>query len=94
MVQKSKLKTHSINPYIGDNYFGIRNDRKGSDGVGLITYIHKNISYINTTNITRALLPQHDKTTEIQSFKISTGTNRHINLINIYIPPEGSVPTS
>jgi len=62
MIQESKLKGHSITPSIGDNSTEIRNDRKVSDGGGLITYIHKNISYIDTTKNTRALLRQQDKT--------------------------------
>ena len=62
MIQESKLKGHRITPSIGDNYTAIRNDRKDSDGRGLITYIHKNISYIDTT---RALLSKQDKTTEL-----------------------------
>ena len=91
MIQESKLEGHKITPSIGDNFTVIRNDRKDSDGGSLITYTHKNISYIDTTKTTRALLPQQGKTTELQSFKISTGLNKHINLINIYIPPINSV---
>ena len=73
MLQESKLKGHSITPSIGDNFSAIRNDRKVSDGGDIVTYIHKNISYIDITKHTRTLLPQ-DKTIELQSFKISTGT--------------------
>ena len=51
-----------------------------------IAFIHENINYIDTEKTTKALLPQQDKTTELQSFKISTGLNRYINLINIYKP--------
>ena len=75
------------------NYTAIRNGRKYSDGGGLITYIQKNISSIDTTKTSRALLPQQHKMTELQSFKISTGLNKHINLIKIYIPPIDSVPS-
>ena len=90
MIQESKLKGERITPSIGDNYAAIKNDRKDSDGGGLITYIHKNISYIDTTKV---LLPQEDRTTELQSFKLSTGLHKHINLINIYILPKDSVPS-
>ena len=55
--------------------------------------ITSTVRYIDTTKTTRAPLPQQDKTTELQSFKISTGLNKHINLINIYIPPIDSVPS-
>ena len=92
MIQESKLKGHSITPSIGDNSTEIRNDRKVSDGGGLITYIHENISYIDTTKNTRAQLLQQDKTIELKSFKISTGLNKHIILINIYIPTKESIP--
>ena len=74
MIQESKLEGHKITPSIGDNFTVIRNDRKDSDGGSLITYTRKNISYIDTTN---TLLAQ-DNTTELQSFKISTGLSKLI----------------
>jgi hypothetical protein len=54
-------------------------------GGGLLTYIHDNNSYIETTHHTRATLPQ-DRILELQAFKISTGEKTSINLVNLYIP--------
>ena len=75
MLQDSKLKGHSITPSIGDNFSAIRNDRKVSDSGDIVTYIHKNISYIDTTKNTKALIPQSDKSyNHSKSVKVSTNT--------------------
>ena len=86
IIQETKLTSKHTTPTISE-YTPIRQDRQTGGGGGLITYIHKTISYIDTTQHTKTLIPPGDTTMEVQSIRVSTGTTKHINLINIYIPP-------
>ena len=88
MIQETKLKHTHRTPNI-PNYTAIRQDRQHGEGGGLITYIHHNTPYIESTEHIRTLT-QVDRHTELQAFEIKTGHNKQITLINTYIPPEHS----
>ena len=88
ILQETKLKHTQKTPRI-PNYTAIRQDRQHGEGGGLITYINHNISYIEKTQHIRTLI-QADRHTELQAFNIKTGHNKHITIINTYIPPEHS----
>ena len=87
LIQETKLLNRHKTPTI-KNYTAVRKDRNRHGG-GLITYIHKTIRYTDTTTHTDTLIAP-DNTTELQSFRISTGHTQYMNIINIYIPPDTS----
>ncbi|KAF2348548.1 Reverse transcriptase domain [Trinorchestia longiramus] len=88
LTQETKLQ-HQHRTSTIPNYSVTRQDRQHGKGGGLITYIHHNINNIDTSQITHNLL-RIDHHTEPQSFKIETGMNKHITIINAYIPPDTS----
>jgi hypothetical protein len=88
IIQETKLQAHQNTPNI-PSYSSIRTDRAAAQGGGLIPYIHNDISYKDTRQHTRTLIPQ-DNTLEIHSLKIATGASTFCNIINIYIPPDTS----
>ena len=63
-------------------------------GGGLITLVHHEIPFTNTTSQTRSSIP-HDptQTLEMQTSRL-TIHKQNINLANIYIPPISSTPNS
>lgn len=88
IIQETKLRHTHKTPNI-PNFTAIRQDRQHGEGGGLITYIHHNLSYIEKTQHIRTIT-QVDRHTELQAFNIKTGHNKHITIINTYIPPEHS----
>lgn len=81
-VQETKLQTHHKTPVI-PNYTPYRTDRPHKQGGGLVTYIHKTITFSPIP------APQHLNTrkTELQTIKIHLTQHKHLHITNIYIPP-------
>ena len=88
-IQESRLTTTSTTPSF-PGYTTLRQDRPTRGGGGLLTLIHKDIPFTNTTAETQARMPP-DPTLKIQSTRIQI--HKHHNSIhNIYIPPTDSTP--
>ena len=85
IIQETKLLPANQTPSI-PGFSSVRTDRPDGQGGGLITYIHKDINYTDTTNTTQALF-QNDTTLEIQSIRVNSGHKHILNIFNIYIPP-------
>ena len=90
LLQETKLKQTQSTPTF-PTYSCIRTDRPHGQGGGLLTYIHNDIIYKDTTSHTKTLF-QNDTTMEIQSLCVKSGHKQEINIYNIYIPPETSMP--
>ena len=88
-IQESKLTTTSNTPSF-PGYTTLRHDRPTRGGGGLLTLIHKDIHFTNTTSETHARMPL-DPTLEMQSTRIQIHKH-HYNIHNIYIPPTDSTP--
>ena len=88
-IQESKLTTTITTPSF-PGYTTLRHDRPIRGGGGLLTLIHKDIPFTNTTAETHAQMPP-DPTLEIQSTRIQIHKH-HYNIHNIYIPPTDSTP--
>ena len=84
-IQESKLTTTSTTPSF-PGYTTLGHDRPVRGGGGLLTLIHKDIPFTNTTAETHARMPP-DPTLEIQSTGIQIHKH-HYNIHNIYIPPQ------
>ena len=76
-IQESKLTTTSNTPSF-PGYTTLRHDRPTRGGGGLLTLIHKDIPFTNTTAET------HARMRELQSTRIQI----HKHHYNIYIPPQ------
>ena len=90
LIQETKL-THSTPTPTLKKYSCLRRDRPNSRGGGLLTYIHKDLQFVDTTADCSSLL--HLSTTdpmELSSIKLQHA-NRLLNIINIYIPPASCV---
>ena len=85
LIQETKLRHRDTTPTF-PNYSHIRTDRPDGQGGGLISYIHKDILYRDTTQTTQSLF-QNDTTLEIQSLSVNSGHKQELNLFNLYIPP-------
>ena len=82
LIQETKLKPNTRLTTFTD-YTTLRLDTQPSEH-GLITLVHKNIQFTNTTQqLTTLITDQH---TKIQSIKIQI-KNKEFNIINLYIPP-------
>ena len=88
-IQESKLTTTSTTPSF-PGYTTLRHDRPTRGGGGLLTLIHKDIPFTNTTAETHVRMP-HDPTLELQSTHIQIHKH-HYNIDNIYIPPTDYTP--
>ena len=86
-IQESKLTTTSNTPSF-PGYTTLRHDRPTRGGGGLLTLIHKDIPFTNTTAETHARMTL-DPTLEIQSTRIQIQKHHY----NIYIPPTDSTPS-
>ena len=89
VIQETKLQTHHSTPKF-PGYTTLRHDRSRGGGGGLITLIHTDIPFTNTTAKTIADMPI-DRTIEIQTTRIRLHT-QDINIVNLYIPPTSSTP--
>ena len=89
LIQETKLQQTSKTPKF-PGYTTLRHDRQRGGGGGLITLIHKDIPFTNTTPFTHANLPP-DNILETQTTKVRI--HKHdIHFTNIYIPPSSSCP--
>ena len=81
-VQESKLQQNHKTPTIAD-YSTHRTDRKHKQGGGLVTFIHKDITY------TPIQIPQqiNVRKTEIQTIRVHLTQKKQLYISNMYIPP-------
>ena len=89
VIQETKLKSKNHTPKF-PGYTTIRHDRQRGEGGGLITLIHKDVPFTNTTAHTISHMPL-DHTLEIQTHRVRIH-KQDITIANIYIPPSSSSP--